>query len=205
MKMVIFILMVVLFPQIYKLEQQQVEKRALLVPANTKEEFRNLTEMFPVDSELAIHSTYSNTLYYESNMFDAIKTLAQYAALIFFIFTVILITNFMFTSISYRKKEIGVLRALGSSNKDVTGIFLWEAVCLSVISGTIASILLVVVTNFMNSYILKLMGTLTTPFLVTIRQFIVIFVVVFALTFIASILPIRRISRMKPIDAILNK
>ena len=187
------------------LEQQQVEKRALLVPANTKEEFRNLTEMFPVDSELAIHSTYSNTLYYESNMFDAIKTLAQYAALIFFIFTVILITNFMFTSISYRKKEIGVLRALGSSNKDVTGIFLWEAVCLSVISGTIASILLVVVTNFMNSYILKLMGTLTTPFLVTIRQFIVIFVVVFALTFIASILPIRRISRMKPIDAILNK
>lgn len=112
----------------------------------------------------------------------------------------------MFNSISYRKKEIGVLRALGSRSMDVMKIFLWEAFCLSIISGTIASILLVVVSNFMNSYIMaKLAVMLTTPFIVGIGQFAVIYLLVFAVTFISSILPLVRISRMKPIDAILNK
>ena len=112
----------------------------------------------------------------------------------------------MFNSISYRKKEIGVLRALGSRSKDVMKIFLWEGFVLSLISGTIASILLVIVSDVMNSIIMgKISGMLTTPFIVGIRQFVVIYLLVFAVTIISSVLPIIRIPRMKPLDAILNK
>ena len=111
----------------------------------------------------------------------------------------------MLTSISYRKKEIGVLRALGSRSRDVMKIFLWEGVVLSLISGTIASILLVIVSDIMNSFIMNTTGMLTTPFIVGIRQFVVIYFLVFSFTIISSILPIFRISKMKPIDAILNK
>ena len=186
--------------------QQPIEKSSVLYPMTSKSEFKKLSSMFPIETELAIKSTYSGTMAYEKMFFDSIKTLASYVGMVFIVFTAFLIINFMFNSISYRKKEIGVLRALGSRSLDVMKIFLWEAFCLSVISGTIASILLVVVSNFMNSYIMtKLAGMLTTPFIVGIRQFVVIYFLVFAVTFISSILPLLRISKMRPIDAILNK
>lgn len=186
--------------------QEPLEKSSVLYPMTSKAEFKKLSNMFPVESELSVKSTYSDRMTFEKMFFDSIKTLASYAGIVFIVFTAFLIVNFMFNSISYRKKEIGVLRALGSRSLDVMKIFLWEAFGLSLISGTIASILLVVVSNFMNSYIMtKLAGMLTTPFIVGIRQFAVIYLLVFVVTFISSILPLARISRMKPIDAILNK
>lgn len=186
--------------------QEPLEKSSILYPMTSKAEFKKLSNMFPVESEISVKSTYSDRMTYEKMFFDSIKTLASYAGIVFIVFTAFLIVNFMFNSISYRKKEIGVLRALGSRSLDVMKIFLWEAFGLSLISGTIASILLVVVSNFMNSYIMtKLAGMLTTPFIVGIRQFAVIYLLVFVVTFISSILPLARISRMKPIDAILNK
>lgn len=186
--------------------QEPLEKSSILYPMTSKAEFKKLSNMFPVESEISVKSTYSDRMTFEKMFFDSIKTLASYAGIVFIVFTAFLIVNFMFNSISYRKKEIGVLRALGSRSMDVMKIFLWEAFGLSLISGTIASILLVVVSNFMNSYIMtKLAGMLTTPFIVGIRQFAVIYLLVFVVTFISSILPLARISRMKPIDAILNK
>ena len=185
--------------------QQRLERTGLLYPMTEEEDFRRVSDMFPTSSTLSVQSTYSEVLGLEGASLSIMKTLASYAGLIFGVFTIFLIINFMFTSITYRKKEIGVLRALGSRSSDVCKIFLWEAFTLSIISGTIASILLVIVSNFVNTYIMTRLSMLTTPFLVGIRQFVVIYVMVFAVTIIASILPIIRISKMKPIDAILNK
>jgi len=186
--------------------QNSIEKSSILYPITNKSDFKKITDMFPMDSELSIKSTYSSRMYSEKMIFDSLRNVAFYASIIFLVFTVFLIINFMFNSISYRKKEIGVLRALGSRSKDVMKIFLWEGFVLSVISGTIASILLVIVSDVMNSFIMgQISGMLTTPFIVGIRQFIVIYLLVFAVTMISSILPIIRISKMKPIDAILNK
>lgn len=185
---------------------KQVERTSVLYPMTEKDDFKKATDLFPIDSEFAIQTTYGEKMAQEKVFFDSFKTLAFYAGIAFIVFTVFLIINFMYTSIHYRKKEIGVLRALGARSLDVMKIFLWEGVGLSVIAGTIASILLVVVSNVMNSFIMtKLSGMLTTPFIVGIRQFVVIYLLVFVVTFISSILPLIRISKMKPIDAILNK
>lgn len=185
--------------------QQTLEKEAILYPMTDKKDFNNIIEKFGIDENFSIKSTYSNEVAGEKGIFDGLKKLAFYASIIFLVFSIFLITNFMITSIIYRKKEIGVLRALGARSKDVSSIFIWEGVVMAFISGTIASILLVVVTNLMNTFIKSQMSIITTPFLVGIRQFIVIYVLVFAVTMIASILPIIKISKMKPIDAILNK
>ncbi len=177
----------------------------MLFKASDKKDIKNISDMYPYENKFGVKSSYSQILYGEASAFNMFAKIAFYVSLVFLVFTVFLIVNFMFTSITYRKKEIGVLRALGSRSMDVIKIFLWEAICLSVISGTIASILLVVVSNFMNKFIMGIMDTLTTPFVVGIRQFLVIYIVVFLLTIISSILPLLKISKMKPIDAILNK
>lgn len=185
--------------------KKSFEKVSLMYKIEDKDEVKKAVKLFPYDSNLALTSSYTNDLNVEKNAFEVFAKVAYYTSLVFLIFTIILITNFMFTSISYRKKEIGVLRALGSRSMDIIKIFLWEAFSLSIISGTIASILLIVTSNFLNAVIKNMLSTLTTPFVVGIRQFLVIYIVVFLITTIASILPILKISKMKPIDAILNK
>ena len=104
-----------------------------------------------------------------------------------------------------KKKEIGVLRALGSRSIDVIKIFLWEGLVMSLISTTISAVLLVIVTNLLNTMIMSGTNIILTPFILGIRQFAMIYLIVFIVTIISSVLPIIKISKMKPIDAILNK
>lgn len=185
-------------------KQNNFERTSILYPMNKKQEFRKVLQKFS-NGELAVRATYSNIFAEEAFMFKTLKKIAFIIGLVFLFFNIILIGNFIITSINYRKKEIGILRALGASSMDVSKIFLWEGIILSLISGTIASILLVIVTNFANNYIQTELGILSIPFAVTIRQFAFIYLLVFIVTIISSILPIIRISRMKPVDAILNK
>lgn len=185
--------------------QNKVEEASLLFPMTEDKDFKKASKNFPPNSELAIKTTYSKILFNEKTTLEVFKKLALYAGLIFVSFDILLIMNFMYNSISYRKKEVGILRALGSKSTDVMKIFLWEAIVLSLISGTFASILLVIVSNALNPFVKTHMRLLSTPFLVGIRQFLVIYLLVFLVTFISSILPLLRMSKMKPIDAILNK
>ncbi len=185
--------------------KSELELNSILYPIKSKNQLAKINKMFPIDSKLAIKSTYSGSIYTEISMIKSIKKITLYAGIIFLVFTVFLISNFMVLSVNYRKKEIGTLRALGSSGLDIMNIFLWEAFTLCIISGTVASILLVIVSNKMNRLLLNSTGILTSPFIVGVRQFFVIFLVVFVVTYASSIIPIIKISKKKPIDAILNK
>ncbi|MBR9692945.1 ABC transporter permease [Candidatus Woesearchaeota archaeon] len=51
------------------------------------------------------------------------------------------IMNTMYTSVLERRKEIGILKAIGARNSDVLGIFLVEAGVLGLIGGTIGILL----------------------------------------------------------------
>ena len=194
--------------QLDKYKSEPFQKYSILYPMTEQKDFEKTLNDFPYsEHEFGVKTSYSNQVenfkdFYliKDFIIDFIR-MAFYVDLVFLVFTIILITNFMFNSVSYRKKEIGILRALGSKNTDVLKIFLWEGIVITLISGIIGSYLLILVTNFLNSYF----DTVLPLFNAHIMQFIFIFAVVFAITFISSVLPILKITRMKPIDAILNK
>ncbi len=166
---------------------------------------KNLMEKFPYDEDISLKSTYSYDVNDMVRTINILKEIAFYVALVLIIFTVILIANFMFSSISYRKREIGILRGLGARSTDTVKIFLWEGIVLATISFIISSVGLCVVTSLLNTVVRAGTPVLLTPFIVTIRQFVVILVLVYLIMLISSIIPIIKISRMKPTDAILKK
>lgn len=187
----------------YKIDVLQ--KTGYFIPMTEYKDFKYMLETFPYDQSIQAETPYSEEVTMLVRTIEILKNIAFWVSLVLFIFTVFLIGNFIMTSIHYRKKEIGVLRALGSRSIDVIKIFLWEGLVMSFISATVSAILLIIVTNLLNSMIMTGTNMILTPFILGIRQFVMIYLIVFIVTIISSIIPIIKISKMKPIDAILNK
>jgi len=187
----------------YKLVPTQ--KVEYLVPMTKYNDFKKMFEVFPYNETISAHTPYSWSVASHAMGIEFEQKLAFWIGTVFLVFTVILISNFITTSIHYRKKEIGVFRALGSRSMDVVKIFMWEGLFISILSGTLGCLFLIGVTNLFNATINGLIPTMLTEFVLGARQFIVIYLIVLVVTTISSILPLMKFSKMKPIDAILNK
>ena len=152
--------------------------------------------------------TINSATFILDNMEDIINSASKvlfYVAIGFAVFAAVLLMNFISVSISYKKREIGVLRALGARGIDIFGIFLNESTVISVINFLLAIVATFVTCYIINTALLSSLGidiVLLTP---GIRQVILIFAVSWGSAAIASFIPSMKISKKKPIDAINNR
>lgn len=178
---------------------------SVYVLENSQSGFKKLMDNFKPNEEISIKSSYSYDVYDIIRVVEILKKIAFYVALVLVIFTIILMANFMFSSISYRKREIGILRGLGARSIDTIKIFLWEGIIIATFVFILSTILYIIGTNVLNDIIIGSSNMILTPFIITINVFVIMFLVVYVIVIISSILPILKISKMKPIDAILKK
>jgi len=139
---------------------------------------------------------------------DIVEELAKvflYIGLGFCFFASFLLINFISTSISYKKREIGVLRAVGARSSDVFGIFFNESLIIALINAFIAIIGCLIATSAINNMLRDDVGLLVKLLMFGARQVFLVLGVSIAVAFIASFLPVLRIAKKRPIDAINNK
>ncbi len=139
---------------------------------------------------------------------DIIINVAQvffYIAIGFAVFASLMLMNFISTSIAYKKREIGVLRALGARGGDIFGIFFNESMIIAMINFLLASIATIATCLIINSVLVTQLGLDLVLLNVGIRQIVLIFGVSVVAAFVGSFLPTFKISRKKPIDAINNR
>ena len=138
-------------------------------------------------------------------IYDFLHNYAAIVCAVFIIFVVLLIYNFIIITIQVSRKDIGVLRALGASSRDVSKIYASEILILNTI-GWIVGILL-----FLLSLMLINTSNIIEPFMkldiVTLELNSLIFslVFIFIMSSLLSVISISRVTRIRPIDAILNK
>ncbi len=128
--------------------------------------------------------------------------IAFYTGLFFAIFSAVLLFNFISISISYKQKEIGILRAIGARSIDIFKIFFYETLIIGLINFVLSSITLVIAVYFINEYLKSGIGLELTVFILSIRQFILLLTLSILVSFISSFIPVNKISRKKPIDSI---
>ena len=128
-----------------------------------------------------------------------------WVALGFAVFASLMLMNFISTSISYKKREIGVLRALGARGSDVFGIFFNESMIIAAINFVLSTIATFVVCIVLNNIVLASLPVDIVLLNVGIRQLILIAGVSVLSAFLGSFLPTSKISRKRPIDAINNR
>lgn len=128
-----------------------------------------------------------------------------YIGLAFALFAALMLSNFIATSISYKKQEIGILRAIGSRSNDVFRIFFAESFVIAMINFLLSCIGVFAATTVINHLLRSNLGILITILNFDIRQILLLFAVSTLVAFVASFIPVKRIASKRPIDAIRDR
>ncbi len=139
------------------------------------------------------------------DIFNTLTEVFLYVGIGFAVFAALLLMNFISTSISYKKREIGILRALGARGSDVFGIFFNESFIIAMINFVLAMTATIVTCGILNNLIITKLGLDLVLLSVGIRQILLIFGISLLTAFLSSLLPVMKIARKKPIDAINNR
>ncbi len=127
-----------------------------------------------------------------------------YIGIGFAVFAALMLANFINISISYKKQEIGILRAIGSRGNDVFRIFFAESFIIAMINFVLSATGVGIATAVINHFI-RQQGILITVLSFNIRQIALLLVISIAIAFIASYLPVKKIASKRPIDAIRDR
>ncbi len=139
---------------------------------------------------------------------DLIETLSKvflYVGIGFAVFASLMLFNFITISISYKKREIGILRAVGARSRDVFNIFFAESFIIAMIAFSFAIILTFIISKLINTSLVNeynLMFTLLSP---GIRQVLLVLAVSVGVAFISTFIPVYNIAMKRPIDAIRDR
>ena len=156
------------------------------------------------DLQFALQNSVMDTLNSFNEFIEVGAKVFLYVGIGFAVFSALLLMNFISTSISYKKREIGVLRAVGARSSDVFKIFFSEALIIALINFVMSTVLVVAGIGVANS-LMHRNGITITLLHYGIRQFILMLVISVAVALIASFLPVNKIARKKPVDAIKDR
>ena len=178
-------------------------KKSLTYDINTIKELKAVLRYYPITKSNTLSDSYiSNEIISSYEATIEYRIIFLILAVIFSIFTIILLLNISLNSISLRKKEIGVLRSLGVRKYDIILQFLYEFGFISIICFIITIIISKCLTNWLSetfSTLLFLKPSFTLYNVISLVIFI-IFVVV-----LSTFVPIYRLVKKDAIDIIKKK
>ena len=162
---------------------------------NTVEKTETMTYYYSRDNSVQVSSAYSGFTAAAWMFTDELFMMpALIIGIVVAIFSALLLMNFLLVTTEARKREIGILRALGAGKMDTINICLAESAIigiadfvLSLIAGSIACLII----NRIFRFYLFSIGILPAFYL---------FLLCFGAVALATILPALKISKQKPID-----
>ena len=136
-----------------------------------------------------------------TNIIDAVSY-----ALIAFVSISLVVSSIMIGIITYisvleRTKEIGILRAIGASKKDISRVFNAETFIIGLISGMIGVGITLLLTLPINSIIYALSGVAIHA-TVSVTQATVLVLISLGLTILAGLIPAKMASKKDPVEAL---
>ncbi|NYZ77183.1 ABC transporter permease [Candidatus Micrarchaeota archaeon] len=104
------------------------------------------------------------------------------------------VANTMFMAVLERTREIGVLKAVGATEHDITTLFIIESAIIGIIGGILGLLIAVA--------ILQVAGLFAVPFWLRLRIIALAFVFSSMIGIIAGFIPARQAARLDPVEAL---
>lgn len=137
-----------------------------------------------------------------NNGFVLAKRTFVWFSLSFALFSGILFYKFISNSIIHKKKDIGILRALGGSRRDVMKIFLTETLSMAVIVICMSFLSSMVLVHYFDQFVTSFYGLEVSLIWVEWQQFMRLGLLATLVSLVSTYLPIYRYSNQKPVDVI---
>ena len=136
-----------------------------------------------------------------SNIINTISYVLIAFVAISLIVSSIMIGIITYISVLERTKEIGILRAIGASKKDISRVFNAETFIIGLISGLIGIGITVLLSIPINSLIYTLTGVAVNVSL-PVAGGIILVAISMILTIIAGLIPAKMASKKDPVEAL---
>jgi len=113
------------------------------------------------------------------------------------------IANTMFMSVMERTRQIGTLKALGTTNSEIMKLFLFESAMIGFIGGLIGVLLGFAASGIISELGIRMMGGIGTSITVITPQ-LILFAIGFSvfIGMISGLLPARRAANLQPVEAL---
>ena len=178
-----------------------------IAPMGDEESLRKLVQMtYDDESDLKfmLDNSVMNTLESFNDFIEVGSKVFLYVGIGFAVFSALLLMNFISTSISYKKREIGILRAVGAKSSDVFKIFFSEALVIALINFLLSIAAVIAAVTVANT-LMRSQGINMTLLTFGIRQVVLMLAISILVALVASFLPVYNIAKRKPVDAIKDK
>lgn len=150
---------------------------------------------------LAMDNAVYKSAYEVAGTIYSLKPAFYIAGAILGVFSILMLFNFISVTVTSKKREIGILRAVGARRIDVFKIFIVEALIITIACFVISSALSFVACSVINKFTSSnVFGLSALDF--GIINIAMLFVVSIAVAFIATVLPVRKASKKAPVDSI---
>lgn len=185
-----------------------------LYPANfeAKDELAEMINQYNTEQEAAGRS--ENVITYSDIIETMMKSVTQIIniityILIAFVAVSLVVSSIMIGIITYisvleRTKEIGILRAIGASKRDISRVFNAETLIIGLFSGLLGIGVTLLLLIPINSIILSLTDVSNLASL-PIEGGIILILISVVLTLVAGIIPSRMASKKDPVEALRSE
>ena len=114
----------------------------------------------------------------------------------------VMIGIIIYINIMQRSKEIGVMKAVGYQNRDVKGIFIYEALWIVGIALFIAFIIAQGIGSLANVIVRHFYPSISKVFELNLLSILGTFIFALFLGYISAFFPARKISKMDPVESL---
>jgi len=171
--------------------------------ANLKQVSEKLTNMGFMVSSL------SETVDEANKIFRAIQITLGTFGVVALIVAAIGMANTMTVTLLERTNEIGIMKAIGASDRDIESMFLFESILIAFLGGLAGILINFGVSKFLNilvNILAKNLGGQPVTLFYTPTWFL-IFIIVFSILvgIFSGIVPAKRAAKMDPLEALKYK
>ncbi len=151
-------------------------------------------------SRTSLTGSFVSTLSMVDETVSALSKVFLYVGIVLAVFAALLLSNFISASITQKKREIGILRAVGARSTDVFKIFFSESFVICVVCVVLSTIASIILCNIINTALATGLGA--SLFVFGIASFAVLVAVALVTTVVATFIPVNSAAKKKPVDSI---
>ena len=152
------------------------------------------------DSKIKLNGGYIDSLQMIDLFVVELSTIFLYVGLVLAAFAILLFSNFISVSISQKRREIGILRAVGARSFDVFKIFFSESLVVAAICSALAIVGSSLLCQVLNTELGSALGA--SIFVFGILSILIICAIAVLTAILATFVPVWNAAKKKPVDSI---